>query len=476
MTDPRRRIPGVDRLLLDEGARPLLEQFPRARVTEALRQAVEWGRDAVARGAWPYDPADVAPYLADAARRLADDALPSLRETINATGVVLHTNLGRAPLAPEACAAMARVGGGYSNLEFDLEAGTRGSRYDHCADLLTELTGAEDAVVVNNCAAALVLCLNTLAAGKGVIVSRGELVEIGGGFRIPDMLERAGAILVEVGATNRTRIEDYAAALAGTQEIGAILKVHRSNFRVSGFTSEVTIDELTLLARESGVPLVHDVGSGLLLDPARLGLPPEPRASSSISAGADLVVFSGDKLLGGPQAGVVAGRRARVKEVRTNPLCRAFRVDKGTLAALEATLRLYRDPDSVCDRIPVLRMLTVPLDELEARALAATGRINRLSGAIVAEAVPGVGRVGGGTFPDHSIPSWVVRLGGGRDSAGRVAELLRTGERPVVVRVDRDAVVIDLRTVEPADDETVAGAVVAALGAAERGDADGDGD
>ncbi len=463
MSDPRSRIPGLDRLLDHSGTRPFLARFPRPRVADALREAVATARDAVGRGEWPHDPADPDPYLAHAGRRLEADAVASLRPVINATGVVLHTNLGRAPLAPEARAAMDRVTAGYANLEFDLGAGVRGSRYDHCRDLLRELTGADDAVVVNNCAGALVLVLNTLATGRGVVVSRGELVEIGGGFRIPDMLARAGARLVEVGTTNRTRLADYEEALSGGEPVGAILKVHRSNFRVTGFTAEVELAELAALAAEGGVPLVHDVGSGLLVDPGTLGLPPEPTAGQSLARGATVAVFSGDKLLGGPQAGVVAGAASTVEAVRRNPLCRALRVDKATLAGLEATLRLYRDPATVRDRIPVLRMLTASLDDLDARARALALELEGVAGAGRVEVADAVGRVGGGTYPDHGLPGRVVRLVEPAAGADALAGRLRAASPPVVVRIDEGAVVVDLRTVAPEADGVVVRALVEAL-------------
>lgn len=469
MSDPRSRIPGLDRLLLHEGAGPFLAQFPRPRVADALRAAVASAREALARDEWPHDPADPSPYLDEAGRRLEAEARSSLRGVINATGVVLHTNLGRAPLAAEARAAMADAAEGYSNLEFDLEAGGRGSRYEHCRHLLRELTGAEDAVVVNNCAASLVVVVNALAAGRGVVVSRGELVEIGGGFRIPEMLTRAGASLIEVGSTNRTRLGDYRAAFEGSVDVGAVLKVHRSNFRIRGFTESVEVEALAALASERGVPLVHDVGSGLLVDPSELGLPDEPTAARSIARGAGLAVFSGDKLLGGPQAGVVVGRSDLVERVRRNPLCRAMRVDKATLAALEATLRLYRDPATVCARVPVLRMLSRTLVELERAAEALSDRLAELPGVGPVSVVPSVGRVGGGTFPDHELPARVVRLtplGGGVEG---LAARLRTGAVPVVSRVEEGALLLDPRTVAPDELDALVAAVGAALEGAGRG-------
>lgn len=472
MSDPRRRIPAVDALLAAPGAREVLERWPRARVVDALRAAADEARAALGTPRWPDPPEDPAPYLRRARGLLTEAERPSLRRVVNATGVVLHTNLGRAPLAPEAAAAAGAALAGYGALEFDLAAGTRGSRYDHCAGLLEELTGAESALVVNNCAAALVLAMNTLARGAGVLVSRGELVEIGGGFRIPAMIERAAARLVEVGSTNRTRIDDYRAALDAAAEegrrVGAILKVHRSNFRISGFTEEAGIGELARLGAERGVPVVHDVGSGLLVPPETLGLPPEPTAAGALAAGAGLAVFSGDKLLGGPQAGLVVGRGDLVDALRRNPLCRTVRVDKGTLAALEATLRLYRDPETVRTRIPVLRMLTASAAELEGAARALAGELSAALGAVGAsgwrtEVAEGQGRVGGGTYPEHPLPGWVVRLSHPGASVDALARALRSGEPPVVARVEDDGVVLDVRTVLPDGLERLGDAVVAAV-------------
>jgi L-seryl-tRNA(Ser) seleniumtransferase len=460
--DPRRRLPGVDRLLAHADAAPLLERYSRERVAEALRSVLGDARARLVGGGEPHgarmpDGGDPAPYLADAAARLEAAEVPSLRRVVNATGVVLHTNLGRAPLAAEARDALVSVGTGYANLELDLDAGVRGSRYVHCRDLLVELTGAEDALVVNNCAAALVLAVNTLAAGRPVVVSRGELVEIGGGFRIPEMLLRAGAGLREVGSTNRTRIADYRAALE-EDDVGALLKVHRSNFRLSGFTEEATLAELVELGAEHGVPVIHDVGSGLLVDPARLGLPHEPRAAESIRAGADLAVFSGDKLLGGPQAGCAVGRGPVVERLRRNPLCRALRVDKGTLAALEATLHLSRDPDEALRRIPTLRMLATPVAALHPRALA-LAEAWKAQG-LACRVAEDVGVVGGGTYPGVEVPSWTVRVEG--EGAPALAAALRAGDPPVVGRVDEGELVLDLRTVDPDDDPVLETAMLRA--------------
>lgn len=453
MSDPRSRIPSVDRLLGESAASALIEAHGHARVVDALRGAVAVVRERIGEtgsdhaSSPPVDDPEM--YLALARNWLRDGDVPSLRTVINATGVVLHTNLGRAPLAQVAVEAMRAAASEYSNLEFDVENGVRGSRYVHCVSLLTELTGAEDALVVNNAAGALVLALNTLARGEGVAVSRGELVEIGGGFRIPEVLERAGARLVEVGSTNRTRVADYEAAIEGGS-LRALLKVHRSNFRITGFTEEATVEQLADMARTHGLPLIHDLGSGLMLDADRIGLPAEPRAGDSLAAGADLVVVSGDKLMGATQAGVLVGRAELIGRMRKNPLCRALRVDKVTLAGLEATLRLYRDPARALTEIPVLRMLAADPAELEAAAidlLATLGPALEEYG-ITGSVVPAEGAVGGGTFPETTLSSSAVRLEC-PVGADRLARTLRNGSPPVVGRVVDDALLLDVRTVLP---------------------------
>ena len=452
MTDPRRHLPGVDVLLASPPFERLLTDHPRGRVVEAVRDVLVTVRDEIGQGGEGAVPPDVSSWVARVEELLLGRDRPSLRGVINATGVVLHTNLGRAPLSEAARAAMAAAGRGYSNLEFDLETGERGSRYAHCVDLLRELTGAPDALVVNNNAAAVVLGLNTIAAGHEVLVSRGELVEIGGGFRIPDMLARSGAALREVGTTNRTRPGDYREA-AEQGHAKAILKVNRSNFRMSGFTEEASIRELGELARELGLFLFHDLGSGLLADPMPLGLPPEPRAPESLRGGAHAVAVSGDKLLGGPQSGIILGEEDIVGAMRKNPLCRAFRVDKVTLAGLEATLRHYLDPEEALREIPVLRMLAVPLGELEKRARGLAGPLE--AGGSEVRVAQGSGVVGGGTFPGVELPSWTVRVKVPERSPQELTHRLRTQDPPVVARVENDEVVLDLRTVEPEDDPVV---------------------
>ncbi len=454
LDDPRRSIPSIDRLLGSDAFAPLLRAAPRARIVAALQRVQDEVR---AQLATPSEAAahDDAWYAGAVETLLAHAAQRSLRPVINATGVVLHTNLGRAPLAAEAIDAMAAVAGGYANLEYDVGQGRRGSRYDHCAALLCELTGAEAALVVNNNAAALVLALGTLAAGRAVVVSRGELVEIGGTFRVPEIIARSGARLHEVGATNRTRLADYQRALGPAA--AAVLKVHRSNFRMSGFVEEVALPELARLTRAAGVPLVYDLGSGLLLEPARLGLRvDEPTPADALTAGADVVVISGDKLLGGPQAGILLGRAPLIAAMREDPLCRALRVDKLTLAALEATLALYRDPERALQRIPTLRMLGETAPVLRARADALVERL--AASGVRAEVVPSDGAVGGGALPDVRLPGWAVALEA-PEGAARLDAHLRAATPPVVAVVRDGRVLLDLRTVAPGQDEQLAALV-----------------
>jgi len=450
MTDPRRYLPGVDVLLASQAFRPLLAHHPRGRVVEALRDVLVSVREELGEGSGVEAvPGGEGLWAERVQALLSVRGLPSLRNVINATGVILHTNLGRAPLSEAARRAMSQTGRGYSNLEFELESGERGSRYVHCVDLLQELTGAPDALVVNNNAAALVLGLNTMAAGHEVLVSRGELVEIGGGFRIPDILSRSGAVLREVGTTNRTRLEDYRDAVDHGR-VSTILKVHRSNFRMSGFTEEANVRELGDLARELNLRLFHDLGSGLLADADSLGLPQEPTAPQSLQDGAHAVAISGDKLLGGPQAGILLGDTDLIGAMRKNPLCRAFRVDKVTLAGLEATLRHYLDPEEALREIPALRMLATPLDELEGRARDLAGRLE--ASGVQVRVAHGTGRVGGGTFPEVEIPSWTVRIILPDLSSKELALHLRRLSPPIVARVEDGEVVLDLRTMDPGDD------------------------
>jgi L-seryl-tRNA(Ser) seleniumtransferase len=457
--DARRSLPSVDRLLRSDAFAALLAEQPRALVTAALQQELASARAALEQGSGAAEQRDDAHYAASVRAALERAAADTLVPVVNATGVVLHTNLGRAPLARAALDAIERTALGYTNLEYDLDTGKRGSRYAHCRDLLVRLTGAEDALVVNNNAAALVLALNTFARGLDAIISRGELVEIGGAFRVPEIMARSGAVLKEVGATNRTHASDYRAALA--VRTGVLLKVHPSNFRIEGYTAETGIEELAALGREAGVPVVHDIGSGLMLPPRELGLPEdEPTPMASLAAGADIVTMSGDKLLGGPQCGIVLGRADLVDRMRRNPLCRALRVDKLTLAALSATLRLYLDPAQARQQIPVLRMLTVPADELDTRARALAARCSQAG--VECRTMSATSAVGGGASPAAVLPTTLVQVTGAAIGASELERRLRTGDPRVVARVLDGFVCIDPRTLTPAQDAIVADAIVTA--------------
>ena len=450
MTDARRDLPSVNALLETPGVRSLLAHHPRQVVLDAVRSAVDTARNA--GGAQRTEEQ----WIDTITTAVRESTQSSLRRVINATGVVLHTNLGRAPLADAAILAIQEVAGGFSNLEYDIENGQRGSRYSHCVGLLRRLTGAEDALVVNNCAAAMVLALNALAQKKEVLVSRGELVEIGGSFRIPDIMARSGARLVEVGTTNRTHDDDYRRAI--TPKTGAIVKVHRSNFTIEGFTSEVSVERLAFIAAEHGLPVIHDLGSGLMLSLEAFGLMGEPTASSALASGATLVLMSGDKLLGGPQAGIILGSSAAVAKLRKNPFARAMRVDKLTLSALEATLRLYLEPDKALKEIPVLAMLTSPVAEIEARAHAVARGLR--DGGLDPQVKPSRASVGGGAFPTAEIPSSAIVLAG---NAAETEGKLRLSEPPVIARIADGSVLLDVRSVQPREDGTLSRAVLKAL-------------
>jgi L-seryl-tRNA(Ser) seleniumtransferase len=441
--NPLRELPSVDRLLVDNRIAPLVEAHGRPLVVAAVRAALARAREELQAG---YEAGDLA---ARVAAELAALERPRLRRTLNATGVVIHTNLGRAPLAEEALARALKAARGYSNLEYDLAEGSRGSRQDHAAPLLRELTGAEAALVVNNNAGAVLLALAALAERRQVVVSRGELIEIGDGFRIPDVLARSGAELVEVGTTNRTRVADYERAIG--ERTALLLRVHQSNFRMVGFTEQPSVRELAALATRHSLPLVDDLGSGAL-EPSNSLLqgrtwPDEPTARESLEAGADLVCFSGDKLLGGPQAGIVVGRAELVERLRRHPLQRALRPDKLTLAALEGTLALYRAGRA--GEIPVLRMLAEPAEAVRARA----ERLAELTGG---EVEPAAARIGGGALPLAEVESYACAL------ELELAEPLRGGDPPVIGIVREGRLLLDCRTLAEGEIDTVAAVVVAA--------------
>lgn len=433
MTDPRRQLPSVDRLLHQPAVQELLQIAPRAAVLAAVRESLDAART---RRTGPPDR-----WEEDIRERLSQRARPGLRPVLNATGVVLHTNLGRAPLAAPAIQAMTAIAGGYSNLEFDLPSGQRGSRTEHCRALLGIVTGAEDGLVVNNAAGTLLLALNAVAQGREVLISRGELIEIGGSFRIPDIMTKSGAQLREVGTTNRTHLDDYRRALNG--EVAAVLTVHRSNFEQRGFVASPEPAALAALAAEAGVPYLYDVGSGLIVDLSPWGLTGEPRVADALGAGAELVLFSGDKLLGGPQAGCLVGRRELVGRCRANPIARAMRADKLTLAALAATLTLYQDLDTATRTIPVLAMLTLDASEL---ARLAELLASFCPGAVRAHTLSGESAVGGGSFPGTVLPTRLVALDAGSIGPDGLALRLRLGDPSIVTRVANDRVLLDPRT------------------------------
>jgi L-seryl-tRNA(Ser) seleniumtransferase len=446
MPDARRRVPPVDALLRSPPGRRAADRFGRDVVKGAIRAVVEEVRAAAARGREPPEEEIILARAVNLAARMALGLSP----VINATGVVLHTNLGRAPLPEQAARAAARVARSYSDLEVERETGKRGRRTTRAEFLLTAITGAEDALVVNNNAAALLLALAALSRRKDVLVSRGELIEIGGEFRLPEIMAASGARLVEVGTTNRTRLADYRRAI--TDRTGMILKVHPSNYRVVGFAEAPDPAELSGLARRAGVPLLHDIGSGLL-GSSRMVPAEEPAASDALDEGADLVCFSGDKLLGGPQAGILLGRRDLMGRLRRHPIARAVRVDKMTVAALEVVLRMHADGRR--EELPAWRSLVTPQTAVRARAQTLAGA---LDGASVrrTESV-----AGGGSLPGYGIPSHAVSLSVPRPE--RMAARLRTGNPPVFCRVEEDALVFDLRTVDPAEDDKLLRAVRYAL-------------
>jgi L-seryl-tRNA(Ser) seleniumtransferase len=451
---PFRDLPSVDRLAGHPALQPLRNDAPPEVVAQLAREVLAEARAAIAQGR----PAPSHEQLAEAVLHRAHAVLrPSLRPVINATGVIVHTNLGRAPLSDEAVAAMEAVSRGYSNLEFDLESGERGSRHVHLEGLLCRLTGAEAALVVNNNAAAVLLALTALCQGREVVVSRGQAVEIGGGFRIPDILRQSGARLVEVGTTNRTYLHDYESAIG--PETAALLRVHASNFRIVGFTHSVPPREMAELAHSRGLILIDDLGSGCLLDTTRFGLAHEPTPQESLRDGADLVCFSGDKLLGGPQAGIVLGRRELVERLRRHPLARAVRLDKASTAALQATLLHYLRGEALT-KVPVWRMIAMPLREVERRAR----RWARALGP-PAQVRPSRSMVGGGSLPEEGVPTRVLAVPGEGAWLLEVARRLRLGEPSVVGRIEADALLLDPRTVDPRDDAALLSALRSALAA-----------
>ncbi len=448
-THPLRDIPPVQSLLERPEMRVLCAAFSREEVTAALRSSINQVRVRVLSGQQRELPDFVSDeFFSDIKNAVELGRANSLRRVINATGIVIHTNLGRAPLAKEAVEAMTAIAGSNSNLEFDLESARRGSRYDHVEALVCELTGAEGAVVVNNCAAAIFLCLSVFARGREVIASRGELIEIGGSFRMPDVIEQSGATLVEVGTTNKTRISDYADAI--TPETSVLLKSHTSNYKIVGFSSAPSRAELVSLGHEHDLTVVEDLGSGVLVDLAHIGLPDEPIVANVLRQGVDLVTFSGDKLLGGPQAGIIAGRRDAIDQLKRHPLLRTMRIDKLSLAALEATLRLYPPYADPFTRVPVLRRLATSIAELHARAQNVVVQCRDIEG-LRTDVVESVAYAGGGGLPQQDLQSVAVALKWEERSTQKLADWLRQAPIPVIGRLEADSLLLDMRTIEDED-------------------------
>ncbi|HEY3121209.1 MAG TPA: L-seryl-tRNA(Sec) selenium transferase [Vicinamibacteria bacterium] len=459
--DLRRLVPAVEQVLRRDDVRALEARHGRGPLLRTVREVLDEIRDQAAMGDEARVEAAVASLAEAVGRRLEAAAAPSLMPVINATGVVIHTNLGRAPLSPAAAARVSAIASSYSNLEFDLESGERGHRETHAESRLREVLGAEATVVVNNNAAAVMLAVNTLAEGREVVVSRGELVEIGGSFRIPDVLRKGGAVLREVGTTNRTRIADYAGAVGA--QTGMILRVHPSNFRIVGFTEAPALEELVQLARERRLPLVEDLGSGLIGD-APQELRGEPEVAASLRAGVDLVTFSGDKLLGGPQAGLAVGRRPVVDAMRRNPLYRALRVDKMTIAALDAVLAEH-EAGRGSTGVPVLRMLAATREELRARAEALARALEQDCPGVEVALTEGSSAVGGGAAPTVEVPTTLLRLRHPSLRPDALAAALRAERPPVIARVADDRLVLDLRTVAAAEETALLRAFARVLAA-----------
>jgi len=435
-----RQLPGVEQLLQTPAASGLIAVYGRPATLEVLRDALEGARDAIRAGReTPFSDGEL---LAAAETRLIVLTAPTLRPVINATGVIIHTNLGRSPLSAAARQAIAEAAHNYNTLEYDLEPGKRGARSIHAHKLLTQIVDTEAATVVNNNAAAVLLTLTALAQGREVIISRGQLVEIGGSFRIPAVMDQSGAKLVEVGTTNRTHLRDYEAAI--TEGTAAIMVAHHSNFKIVGFTAEPELAELGALARERGILLLHDLGSGTLLDTAAYGLAHEPTVGESLAAGVDIASFSGDKLLGGPQAGIIVGRRALVERIKKHPLARAVRPDKLCLAGLAATLLHYLK-DEATREIPIWRMIAIPPGDLKRIAGRWAGRLKRAG--IPIQVIPGESTIGGGSLPGATLPTWLVAIQHPQPNA--LAAQLRAAETPVIGRIEDDQLLLDPRTVLP---------------------------
>jgi len=452
------KIPAVDRLLNSPFLSEILPDYPRALVLKAVHQVLEGIRNGIKSGHGFEEPLSLERVSHMVTEKLVLLNQPSLKPLINATGVVVHTNLGRSILAERALARFKPIAGGYSNLEYDLQRGERGSRYSHVEGILKEITGAEAGTVVNNNAAAVLVALDTLARGREVVVSRGQLVEIGGSFRIPEVMKRGGARMVEVGTTNKTHLRDYEEVIG--PDTALLLKIHKSNYHLIGFTEDVDTVELVTLAHKHHIAVMEDLGSGCFVDFSKYGLVKEPTVQEVLGQGVDLVTFSGDKLLGGPQAGILLGRKPLVEAIRKNQLSRALRIDKLTLLALEETLRIYRDEATAIKEIPTLQMILSPYDQLKSKARRLLRMIGKLdSPNFTPRLADSTSKVGGGALPLLVIPTCVLALVPGRLSANTMEQKLRDYDPPIISRVEKDQVLLDVRTVQESEFKTLAGAI-----------------
>lgn len=455
-----RLLPGVDEVLLSQSIQDLMRELPREIVVHAIRKVLEIKRQAILKAEAPGQRQKIDVTMRSLEREAVVEArklvLPKLRKLVNATGVIVHTNLGRSLLAKEAISRVVEVACSYSNLEYDLESGKRGSRYSHVEQVLCQLSGAEAAFVVNNNAGAVLIGLNALASGKEVIVSRGELVEIGGAFRMPDIMRQGGVRLVEVGTTNRTHLKDYEDAV--TSETALLLKIHTSNYRILGFTAEVEVGDLVRMGRNYGIPVMEDLGSGCLVDLSPYGLEREPTVKEIAEAGVDIVTFSGDKLLGGPQAGIILGKGEFIDRIRKNPLSRALRIDKLTLSALEGTLLCYLDGKKACDSLPTLKMISMPYERLRRRAQKILRKAKSKSLFSWEVSVKkDYSQVGGGALPLMRIPTAVIAIRSKGEPIELLEQRLRKYDPPIIARIFKEELLLDCRTIQRDEDDYVAG-------------------
>lgn len=441
-----RQIPKIDNILNDQRLLVFLKNNPKKMIVEIVREEIDALRISIKEGEInDFGKLNTDTLIKNILKRIEEKNRSSLRPVINATGTIIHTNLGRARLSDAVCRRVMEVAANYSTLEYDVEKGIRGSRYVHIDKLITRITQAEAAMAVNNNAAALLLCLSALAKGKEVVVSRGELVEIGGSFRIPEIMEQGDVKLREVGTTNKTRIEDYKKAVE-IGNVGMLLKVHKSNFKIMGFTEEASVQELVALGKKTGIPVVHDIGSGLMVDLKEFGID-EPTVQASLEAGTDLILFSGDKLLGGPQAGIIAGRREYIDNIKKHPLARVVRLDKMTLAALEATFREYIDPERAKQNIPVLSMIAVNAEEIKSKAEQFSKIVQERTSLYQVNIEATDGQIGGGTVPNQFLPGFSVTIEAESISPDRIERALRENQPPIIARICKNKLTLDMRTV-----------------------------